>query len=145
MDLVLLCPCLSCNGDSRTVPSTQWLHQCWVKEKDQLSQPSGNTLPNTNQATVWATRAHCWLMIKLLISCFAESLQSCFQASWPPACADGWDYSFLDTGLLLFLLHDLFVGSFVQAVAVALKWQHNHLVYQHFLPFMCTQAHVPGD
>lgn len=95
--------------------------------------------------TACATRAHCWLIIKLFIPSFAESLQSCFEAGWPPACAGGWDYSFLDTGLLLSPLHDLSVGSFVQSVVVALKWQHNHLVYQPLLPLRYTQAHVPGN
>lgn len=131
---------VSLAGGPRTVPSTQWLHQCRVK-KDHLSQPSGNTLPNTNQETSdCPTRAHCCLMIKSSILSFAEYLQSCFQASWPPACADGWDYSFLDTRFVLFPVHDLSVGSFVQAVAVALKWQHNHLAYQSLLPFMCMHS-----
>jgi len=106
--------------------------QFWVKGKDHLLWPVGNTLSNAGQDTLglYAVKVHCWLMVILLSTRIPRFFSvNCFPVTQPPAhigtcfpdielcitlCWTSWDSS-------------LPISPACQGLS---EWRQDHLVFQ---------------
>lgn len=95
--------------------------QFWVKGKDHLLWPVGNTLSNAGQDTLglYAVKVHCWLMVILLSTRIPRFFSvNCFPVTQPPAHIGT---CFPDIALPFAELHETPHCPFLQPVKVSLN------------------------
>lgn len=59
-----------------------WLSQCWVKRRDHLPQPTGNTLSNSAQHAAGHLWVHCWFVVSLVPPRIPGSFSAKLLSSW---------------------------------------------------------------